>query len=233
MDIGERSRVDPAPASRSALGSASDLFGVTAFAVLFLAVSGRLASHASGFEVLALLCVALPLGHLIADLAGGLVHWFADEFFEEDTPLLGPLLIHGFREHHRNPRDIALHGVMEVSGYNALATLPVLAALLLLPVETTAARFGQLCVLALLCSVAATNQLHRWAHADAVPALVDWLQRHRLILSPEGHARHHDRGDRAYCVTAGWWNPPLDALGLLPALGAQFHRLARRLGLSR
>jgi ubiquitin-conjugating enzyme E2 variant len=202
---------------------------VGVFALAWGAAALGLAQRVSPMEGALLVCVALPTGHLVADLLSGLLHWFADEFFEEDTPLLGPTLIYGFRDHHRNPRDILAHGPLEVSGYNALATLPVLLALTFWPPGSGFARAIHALLLATTLSVAATNQFHRFAHADRTPRVVGWLQRHGLILSPESHARHHLSGDRAYCVTAGWWNGPLDAAGLLPAVSARVHRLARGL----
>jgi len=224
--------VAPAP-KRGRLGLASDGLGLALFGVLWALVAYALAGSATPLEGVVFVCVALPLGHLLADLFSGLLHWFADEFFEEDTPVVGPLLIHGFRDHHRNPRDILEHRWVAVSGYNALATVPILAALWAWPAESAALRAVHAVLLATTFSIAATNQLHRWAHADCVPGLVAWLQRRRLILSPEGHALHHARGNRAYCVTAGWLNPPLDALGWLPAFGRGVHQLSRQLRLAR
>ena len=218
---------------RGPLGRAFDTAAVAAFVLLWLAGVVALVRHVAPLEALLLVAVGLGVGHLLADLLSGLVHWFADEFFEVDTPVLGPLLIYGFRDHHRDPEEILRHGLLEVSGYNALATLPALAALLVWPAPDPGTRALHAVVLGAAFSVAATNQLHRWAHASRVPAWVGWLQRRRLVLSPEAHARHHRRGRGAYCVTAGWGNPVLDALGLLPALSVRIHRLAGRLGLRR
>jgi ubiquitin-conjugating enzyme E2 variant len=139
------------------------------FVLAWLAAALGLAQRVSPIEAVVLACVALPAGHLVADLLSGLLHWFADEFFEEDTPLLGPTLIHGFRDHHRNPRDILSHGLLEVSGYNALASLPVLVALTLWPPGSGFARTIHAVLLATTLSVAATNQFHRYAHADRTP----------------------------------------------------------------
>ena len=219
----------PSASERGAWGLLCDAAALTVFAVGWVAVAGRWVGAAPPVELLVLVVPALVAGHLLADLISGLVHWFADEFFDEDTPLLGPLLIYGFRDHHRNPRDIVTHRFVSVCGYNALATLPVLAALLLWPATDGIGRAVHALLLATSLSVAITNQLHKWAHAERAPRWVRWLQRHGLILPPEHHARHHARGDRAYCVTAGWLNPALDALGLLPALGVSFHGIGRRL----
>ena len=159
--------------------------------------------------------VAALLGMAAADLGTGLVHWAGDTFGDEDSPLLGPYLISGFREHHVDPMRIVSHGFVEVSGANALAITPLALPIAALAPDVAASPWAAAGV-AFLSAGALTallsNQLHRWAHMAKRPRLVVWLQRHRLILSRERHARHH-RGahDRAFCVANGWMNPLLDA----------------------
>jgi plasmanylethanolamine desaturase len=69
---------------------------------------------------------------------------------------------------------------------------------------------------AALCSLAAgtllTNLFHKWAHLPAPPPAIAWLQRRRLILCPTAHDQHHQTHTRAYCVTTGWLNRPLDRI---------------------
>ena len=165
-------------------------------------------------------------GALAADLASGAVHWLCDRFGSETTPLVGPYLIAAFREHHRDPASIARHGLCERSGGNAFAALPVL-----LAAHTSlggqgalgAAAFGLGAALAFTGYVALTNEIHLQAHRGARSRLVAWLQRLRLVLPPEQHARHHGGGhDRAFCIATGWSNALLDRLEI-PA------RLERRL----
>ena len=36
----------------------------------------------------------LVLGYLLADLLSGTTHWFRNTFFDEDTPVIGPIVIH-------------------------------------------------------------------------------------------------------------------------------------------
>ena len=156
------------------------------------------------------------LGVAIADLGTGLVHWAGDSFGEEDTPIVGPIWIVGFREHHRDPLRIVAHGFVEVSGANALAVTPIALPIAALAPEITTSLWASV-GLAFLCTGSLTavlsNQLHRWAHMTKRPRIVVWMQRHRLILSREHHSRHH-RGehDRAFCVANGWMNPLLDWL---------------------
>lgn len=149
------------------------------------------------------------LGYLAADLASGLVHWFCDSVGDETTPLAGKLIIGPFREHHRDPQAMTRHGFAELTGNSACALLPVLvAAHLLAPPDWLAAAIWSFSLALFL-----TNLFHCWAHAEAVPRWIGWLQRRRLILSPQQHARHHQHGyTAAYCVTSGWMNPLLDRL---------------------
>ena len=58
------------------------------------------------------------------------------------------------------------------------------------------------------------TQSHRWAHtpADQVPAWAATLQRLRLFLPIEEHAKHHDHLDRSWGICNGWSNPFLDAI---------------------
>jgi hypothetical protein len=87
------------------------------------------------------------------------------------------------------------------------------------------AGFAESFLVFLSIAVMATNQLHKWAHADRVPRAVVWLQRKRLILPPDHHARHHAPPYAgAYCVTTGWLNHILDPLAFFPRLEG----LARR-----
>jgi plasmanylethanolamine desaturase len=151
-----------------------------------------------------------------ADLASGLVHWFCDRFLEEDTPVVGALLIFPFRDHHRDPAAMTRHGFLELSGNSCLGMLPILAlaGLRPLPVGVDAA------VVALALAILLTNLAHCWAHAGRlVPPLVARLQAWGLLLRPGAHAVHHAPGHRgAYCVTSGWANRWVDGLGLFRGL---------------
>ena len=192
------------------------------FALLWIALAARLIDSTSGLQRLASLALALPIGYLAADLASGLVHWLADSFFEESAPLIGPLLIEPFRDHHRDPEEITRHGFFEISGNNCLVAIPPLGALWLWgALNGPFASFGFAFALWATLGVFATNLIHCWAHSreEDVPYGIAWLQRTGLILSAEHHALHH-RGanDRAYCVTCGWLNPLLDRFDLFGRL---------------
>lgn len=164
--------------------------------------------------------LGLCSGYLLADLLAGSVHWIADRFFERDTPILGAMLIAPFRDHHDDALGITRHDFYEVSGNNALVTIPVVLLVIVLPPPT-----GLLTQFLLSLGASTTlflfttNQFHSWAHSPSPPRPVRWLHATGLILTPKRHAQHHGGNhDRAYCVTSGWLNPVLDRLRIFSRL---------------
>ncbi len=178
--------------------------------------------------------VSLVLGLAAADFVAGAVHWFADTYFEPETPIVGPLLIEAFREHHRDPQGITRHGFLELSGNSALATLPIGVGLLALgwPGQSAMLQSLHASATALALALFVTNSFHRWAHMPRPPAFAAWLHRCGLAIAPDVHAVHHRAAhDCSYCVTSGWLNPLLDRVdffrrleGALKAIGVEARR---------
>jgi ubiquitin-conjugating enzyme E2 variant len=159
------------------------------------------------------------VGYLAGDLMSGVVHWFCDTFFEEHSPVIGRVLIHPFREHHRDPLAMTRHDFAEIAGNSCLALAPGLGIVALLPAPTRPLWLGAYAALLVFTVVAVvTNQLHKWAHMPAVPGYVAAMQRTGLILRPPRHAAHHRTQAEAYCVATGWLNPFLDRIGFFPAV---------------
>ena len=198
----------PRPRAVAAVEAASVGLAVLLFAVLVARLAGSLAWPSAWGAAVS----GSVAGYLAADLASGLVHWFCDRFFEEDTPVIGRLLIFPFRDHHREPEAMCMHGLLELCGNSCLGLIPVLALAVLRPLPVMA----DSALAAFALALTATNLFHAWAHAPRVPALAVWLQARQLILSPAAHHTHHAPGHvGAYCVTSGWANRWLDGLGLL------------------
>lgn len=149
--------------------------------------------------------VALP----IADFATGFVHWAADNIGREDWPVVGGF-VKPFRNHHVDPEDMVHHRFWEMHGDHFIATLPCFWFMTLLDAGPAGTFFWKVMWSAVAVFVIATAKFHAWAHSPAPPALVRWLQRRRVILSPQHHARHHTPPyNRNYCITNGWMNGPL------------------------
>jgi ubiquitin-conjugating enzyme E2 variant len=203
-------------AGSAAVKTRLELATITACALL-LAVEGERAFALATVPGGAALVVLGALGGLVgADLACGLAHWACDTFLHEDTPYVGPAIVAPFREHHHDPLAIVRRPLAEVSSYNCAGAVLLLALGRLADAGPLLAGF----LLTLALGIAATNQLHRWAHAPDVPRVVRWAQRLRLVLEPAAHALHHRHGRDAYCVTTGWLNAPLDRLRIFPRLEA-------------
>jgi ubiquitin-conjugating enzyme E2 variant len=167
-------------------------------------------------------------GALAADGITGLVHWACDTWGDERTRFVGPQLIRAFREHHERPKAMLGHDWVTVNREPGVAAA---LALLLLSLPVAQRALGDHpglhgFLLALVLYGAAANQLHFWAHLDDPPRWVRGLQRCGLVLSPERHARHH-RAPRtsAYCISTGWLNPALDAVGFWRMLERAVTRL--------
>ena len=163
--------------------------------------------------------VAFVAGICVADFGSGLVHWGADTWGRDDLPVIGHRLLVPFRIHHVNPDDLLRRSFVDANGDVAFLAVPALLGLLVVPLETM--WHGALaCGGVGLCSVGMmTNQIHQWAHMPSPPRLIRLLQDCRLILGRSAHATHHSRPyDAHYCITTGWCNAPLDALGFFRRL---------------
>ena len=169
--------------------------------------------------------LALIAGIAAADFASGLVHWGADTWGRDDCPVIGGRLLVPFRLHHINPDDFLRRRFIDTNGDVALITIPVVVALLRVPLDSP---WAPLAVFGFsFCSIGSmTNQIHQWAHMPLPPRPVRLLQSVGLLLDRGEHATHH-RGpyDRHYCITTGWCNRPLEAIQFFRRLEFAITRL--------
>jgi len=175
-------------------------------------------------ELLWLVALAIPLGILAGDLVSGIVHWAADTYGSEDTPLIGPSLVKPFRLHHVYPRDICRHGLVELTGNVCILAVPLLSICLyllwLIPGSALLA-FSVICLALMSAATVATNHFHKWAHQESPSSFARWLQRKRLVLEPRHHSVHHTQPFTVnYCITTGWLNPILNKLKFFRRLEA-------------
>jgi hypothetical protein len=216
---------------RTAAHRALELFGVVAFFALVVVLLVRNLGVIVNHPLLALpSAVGVVLGYLVADFASGLVHFTFDRFFTTKTPILGGAFVTAFRQHHSDPIDITRHGFIATNGNNSLATTPLLIGLVCVPVEQSS-MWVVLVTSTLLWSAIATfgtNQFHKWAHQADVSPLVAWLQRRHLILPQDHHQLHHTFPyDSHYCITTGWLNGLLVAIGFWSKLEFVLARIVR------
>jgi ubiquitin-conjugating enzyme E2 variant len=197
-------------------------FGV--FGTLFtVRVTLALAGHLSWLALVGIV-VAFTVGYAVADFLSGLVHFLFDNFGSPDTPVVGQKFIKPFRDHHDDPTAMTLGDAVAVNADNCFACLPVLIPVFFL-LNAHRHPFIGLFLVALLFFTMLTNQLHKWAHMAQRPAPIDWLQRHRLVLSVGHHQVHHTAPfDTHYCITWGVLNPALERLGFWRLMLRTFRR---------
>jgi ubiquitin-conjugating enzyme E2 variant len=171
--------------------------------------------------------VVVAAAAVAADFVSGLVHWTADTWFSETMPVLGRRFLRPFRVHHVNPDDFLRRDVIDCNADVAMLNIPILAAALMVPVATDAGAAASLGLAAFAAVSLPTNQVHQWAHMPVPPAPIRWLQRHRLILSVDDHARHHREPFVAnYCIATGWCNGWLSATRFFPSCERLITRLS-------
>ena len=175
-----------------------------------------------------LIALAIPVSLIGGDFISGVVHWAADTYCSEDTPIVGPGFVKPFRLHHIYPRDITTHHLAATVGNVCVIAVPVLLICLYLIWSENVSSwlaFAVFCVSLMSLATAATNQFHKWAHAENPPAYARPLQRMRLVLEPAHHELHHTEPfESHYCITNGWLNPLLNKIKF-------FRRLERALAL--
>ena len=192
--------------------------------LLLVVLAVRIATHADvGRWWAPIVAIA---GVCAADFLSGLVHWGADTWGRDDLPVIGPAILVPFRVHHVNPDDFLRRRFLDANGGVAFVTLPVLAALFAVPLDTpwgpVVVFFGYpLCAIGVM-----TNQIHQWAHMPSPPRTVRVLQDCGLLLGRARHAAHHAGAyDSHYCITTGWCNRLLDSIGFFRRAEAMVERV--------
>lgn len=187
-----------------------DLCSVGLFSVLWVTQFSRLFKSSmaleSAFPALFLACV---VSYLLADFLSGVLHWLIDRYGSIRIPFLGPYVILAFRAHHLFPKDMTKLPFLSTVGSSSLILGVFLFFVSLYqPAEPTVfSVFLIATALAVSTFLAITNLVHKWSHSDHVPAVARFLQKYRIILSPEHHKTHHTAPfETHYCILTGHSN---------------------------
>ncbi len=189
--------------------------GTTAF-VITVALVGLHLAVVTTWPELCLVAGAFVLSILLADLGSGLVHWGADTWFTADAPIVGRMFVRSFREHHVVQAKITEHGWVQANGEaSGLSSFLFLTALYFRPESGQTWWLAAWTVfVSTVFLLVLTNQFHKWAHIKRPGGLVGLAQNIGLLQTYKRHAYHHAVPfTRAYCITTGWLNPLLDAIG--------------------
>ena len=163
--------------------------------------------------------VALLGGLAAADSASGLVHWAADTWGRDDCPVIGPRLLVPFRVHHVNPDDFLRRRFVDTNGEVAGVAVPILLALLAVPLDHAAGQAVAVFGLG-FCGLGVAHEPDPsvGAHAGTAGAgtgaagMRSPPRPHRARRSPWAAVQCR------YCITTGWCNAPLDAIGFFRRL---------------
>jgi plasmanylethanolamine desaturase len=170
--------------------------------------------------------IAFLAAMFFADFTCGVVHWIADTWGSETIPVFGARFLRPFRLHHINPDEFLQRNFIDANGDVALVTLPFLLSVFLMPLDSDLGRVAAVFLVASSACALPTNQFHQWAHMSEPPAWVRWLQQQGVLLSQEQHRIHHTAPYATnYCITTGWCNPVLAAVGFFPGLERVISRI--------
>lgn len=165
-------------------------------------------------------------GMAAADFGSGLVHWGADTWGRDDFPVIGHRLLLPFRVHHINPDDFLRRRFIETNGEVGCLAVPVILGFLAVSPETPWGRVVAVFGFAFCGIGMMTNQIHQWAHMRSPPRPIRALQDCGVLLGRAAHAVHHDRPYHVhYCITTGWCNRPLEAIGFFRRLEVAITRV--------
>jgi ubiquitin-conjugating enzyme E2 variant len=209
----------------------SDILWSLVFGLLFFPSVYNIASHTT-LSNLWIGVIAFIGAMLASDFFSALTHWSADTWGTFETPFLGPTFIRSFREHHISPTAMTHHDVFECNGDSCLLVTPLLIVMLrknIMLADGSIDSFGYFTMAFWTWTciwVAFTNQFHSWAHQKNAPAVVKFLQKYGVILSPDAHRKHHQIPfDRNYCITNGWMDAPLAYINFWRRFEALFSAL--------
>lgn len=206
---------------------------------LFLAsLAGNAVATVLGFTWLSVL--GLLAGWYLADFASGTVHMLFDYrpcppgkrldtlyFYEgsRESDAYQALLrermtavsafdrlVYDFKNHHPRPMALGRRPVWRLIGSSVLlAALPMSLLLNLAVVLLAVPGWVVALLLALIVGGAFAQYFHGSLHRERNPALIGWMRRAHLLMTPAAHQRHHVSLQRDFATNCGWSNPVINA----------------------
>ena len=198
--------------------------------------AAAMAAHAS-----LLIVPALIAGWYLADLASGLTHMLLDYrptpagkrldelyFYEgsrESDHYLALLrrrmagvgafdrLVYDFKNHHPRPMALGRRPVWRLIGSTVMAAaLPISLLLNVAVLVRPVPGWVTAMLLALILGGAFAQYFHGTLHREHNPAIIGWMRRAHLLMTPAAHQLHHDTLQRDFATNSGWSNPVINRL---------------------
>jgi plasmanylethanolamine desaturase len=145
---------------------------------------------------------SLVAGWFLADLGGGLFHWFIDHVAWSVWPIAG--IVRDFREHHDDRLSMEKYSRVPSLILGLVGALPVVSLAYLAGLYWLAG--------SLFVGAALTQHAHHYAHTPRPPVWARVLQQLGVFMSPDAHERHHGDFYRSYGVLNGWSHGTLDLI---------------------
>jgi hypothetical protein len=163
----------------------------------------------SGYFIL----LQILIGYVLADFAGGILHWIEDTYLEYciDLPIIGDIAREN-EMHHYFPRMILAYGYIE----NMTYSLPIsmFALIVLYFIDKSVFVKYPYFIVTFFILTSSTNIIHRFSHMRECENhfLVRCLHQFKILPSHEHHSIHHKISTEKYCPISTYTNYLLDAI---------------------
>jgi hypothetical protein len=156
------------------------------------------------------------VGWLLADLLGGLFHWWEDRVAYPRWAWLDTYVWAPNRRHHAEPMAFTHTDLWSRNLVPALLAIAVAGLWVILRGPSVVLLFATL-------GGILQNEVHCWAHQRQT-GIIGVLQRIGILQSTAEHARHHKPPETVnYCVLTNWCNPVLEHLKVWQRLERFLH----------
>jgi len=154
--------------------------------------------------------IQILLGFILADIVGGIFHWFEDTYLSYciNIPFLNKIAVKN-EMHHYFPRSIVAKSYLE----NISTTVLIL--LIFLPLIYLFYRINRnyiYFIISFLFFISISNVIHRFSHMRDCEKnnFIILLQKSGILCSSEHHKIHHEGSNQKYCVISEYNNYILD-----------------------